>query len=449
MTRRLTTLAAAGALALAAGCSGTSGGGGPGPAALGDPNDHSPVTITMWSGFTERELGILGTTLDAFHASHPWITVKNVGGVDDDKIVQAIRGGTAPDVALSFSADRVGSYCATGAFIDLAPYLSRDKIDIGTFPKAVQDYTQFNGTRCSMPALSDVYGLYYNKDLLARAGYRQPPKNVSELLNMAVKLTEYNPDGSIKVAGFNPVFGFYEMTAAHTAPAFGAQWTDSSGKSAFSSDPHWKALFEWQKKFVDAIGYDKLRRFGANAAATEFSANNLFETGKLAMNIDGEYRTAFLTAEHPELKYGTAPFPVDDGQPNLYGAGYVTGNVVGIPRTSTHREAAWALLKYLTTDTDTLVSLSNQLRNVPTTTDSLHSAKLTPDENFKTFLDIYANPGTASSPTTAAGSANQDLIASYLNKYQAGNGGDLGQGLAKTDRQIDDTVAQASKQGPP
>ena len=99
MKRRLTTLAAAGALALAAGCSGTSGGGGGGGTAgagLGDPNDHTPVTIKIWSGFTERELGILGKTLDAFHASHPWITVQNVGGVDDDKIVQAIRGGTAP-----------------------------------------------------------------------------------------------------------------------------------------------------------------------------------------------------------------------------------------------------------------------------------------------------------------------------------------------------------------
>ena len=60
----------------------------------------------------------------------------------------------------------------------------------------------------------------------------------------------------------------------------------------------------------------------------------MFETGKLAMNIDGEYRTAFIDSEHPNLKYATAPMPVDDAQPNLYGAGYVTGNSLGIPRTS-------------------------------------------------------------------------------------------------------------------
>ena len=48
----------------------------------------------------------------------------------------------------------------------------------------------------------------------------------------------------------------------------------------------------------------------------------MFETGKLAMNIDGEYRTAFIDSEHPNLKYATAPMPVDDSQPNLYGGGY-------------------------------------------------------------------------------------------------------------------------------
>ena len=45
---------------------------------------------------------------------------------------------------------------------------------------------------------------------------------------------------------------------------------------------------------------------------------------KLAMELDGEYRTAFLKTEHPELKYGTAPAPVDDAQAGLYGGGYVT-----------------------------------------------------------------------------------------------------------------------------
>ena len=42
-------------------------------------------------------------------------------------------------------------------------------------------------------------------------------------------------------------------------------------------------------------------------------------------------------------------------RPTLYGAGYVTGNIVGISKGSKNPEAAWELLKYLTTDTDALV----------------------------------------------------------------------------------------------
>ena len=63
------------------------------------------------------------------------------------------------------------------------------------------------------------------------------------------------------------------------------------------------------------------------------------------MNIDGEWRIAFIKDEHPELKYGTAPFPVADAQPELYGAGYITGNIVGIPKTleaQGRRRGSWS-----------------------------------------------------------------------------------------------------------
>ena len=42
--------------------------------------------------------------------------VKTVGGISDDKIVTAIRGGNAPDIAQSFSTDNTGSFCASGAW---------------------------------------------------------------------------------------------------------------------------------------------------------------------------------------------------------------------------------------------------------------------------------------------------------------------------------------------
>jgi multiple sugar transport system substrate-binding protein len=445
----LIAVASIAAAALAA-CSGSSGGKAS-TAPTSAAADHTPVTITMWSGFTGRELGIIGKAQQMFMTSHPWITVKNVGGVDDDKIVKSIRAGNAPDVALSFTADKIGTYCGSKAWIDLGPYIKRDKVDLNQIPKASLEYTQFDNIRCAMPALADVYGLYYNNDMLKAAGYTDPPKTWSELLDMAVKLTKYNSDGSIKVAGFVPLWGFYEMAPAHVAPLFGATWMTSDGKSNFAADPHWAALLQFQKKFVDAIGYDKLRRFTSGAADSEFAATNMFETGKLAMNIDGEYRTAFIDSEHPNLNYSTAPMPVDDAQPQLCGAGYVTGNSLGIPRTSSgrQREAAWQLVKWLSTDQSAQVFLAQQLKNVPTVNSALSDPSLTSNEKFATFLKIFANPATATTPSNAGGSADQDLLTAYVNKYQAGNGGDLAKGLAATDKQVDAQVQQATGGGAP
>ena len=49
------------------------------------------------------------------------------------------------------------------------------------------------------------------------------------------------------------------------------------------------------------------------------------------MMIDGEWRVAFLAADHPGLAYGTAPMPVD-GNKSLYGSGYINGTIIGIPK---------------------------------------------------------------------------------------------------------------------
>jgi len=372
-----------------------------------------------------------------FEKTHPDIHVKVVGGISDDKIVAAIRGGNAPDVAHSFDAGAyTGAYCSNGAWIDLADYMNQDGLSDDVFPEVPRQYSQFEGTRCALPMLADVYGVYYNKDLFAKAGLDGPPQTVSQLMDYAKKLTERNPDGSLKVVGLDPFDGFYENIAAHWAPQWGVDWVDESGKSNLAAQPGWADMLRWQKELIDWYGYDNLVRWQASAG-DEFSAQNAFERGKLAMNLDGEWRVAFIGAEHPELNFGTAPLPVDDGQPDLYGSGYTSGSIIGIPKTSGHKDEAWQLLKYLATDTGALVKMTNGIRNVPTTTAALESPDVKPDEAFNIFLDIFGNPNTRTTPVTLVGSANQDLVDAFVTKYQAGKVDDLEGGLADLDQQID------------
>jgi len=431
------TAAAAGLALLATGCSSS------GDTATA-PSSSAPAkltgTVTFWHFFTDREAKAIQSAVDAFTAANPGVKVDVKSGQDDEKTIQAIAAGQPIDVVLSYSTDQIGKFCSTGAWKDLTPYVERDKVDLNQIPSVVRDYTQFEGKRCSMPALSDSYGLYYNKKLLADAGYTAPPKTLSELTAMAEKITQRDGSGAIQVAGFVPSFGFYENAPAHFAPSFGATWFTSDGKSNIGTDPGWAAMMTWQKQLVDFYGYDKLQRFTAGLGQ-EFSADNAFEKGKVAMMIDGEYRNAFIKAEAPSLDYGTAPFPTADDKTNLYGGGYVTGNVIGIGRGSQNPEAAWALIKFLSTDTKTVVALSNGIKNVPTWTPALQSPDLVKDATYSPFLDIFANPNSSTTPTTASGKAYQDTLGTFVEKWQAGKVSDLQAGLTQVDQQINDQLA--------
>jgi multiple sugar transport system substrate-binding protein len=437
MRRRLIGLLA---LALLAAACTAGGGGDSGPAATVDPNaQHDPMTLTVWSNFSWREGKVTTGVLQSIKQKYPWMTVKHVQGKDDEAIVRAINGGTPPDVAISFTPDNAARFCQTRAFQDLNPYLQADKIDKNAmWPAAIFSYTQYNNIQCVLPMLTDAYGLYYNVDLLEKAGFSEPPRTVSELKTMAEKLTEYNPDGSIKVAGFMPLFGYYQNTPNTLGHAYGAKWYDSSGKPSLSTDPNWAKMLQWQKSLVDAIGYEKLQKFFGKLGGgdSEWSAQHGFEVGKIAMMIDGEWRNAFIAADKSKVNYQTAPFPVDDAQPDLYGSGQVGGTIMGIPKGAKHPAESWLLVKYMTTETSALVTLAKGLRNVPSTVESLKDPELNADEHFSTFMKIFQHPKSTFKVITPIGITDQDLFASLAERHQAGKVTDLPAELRKLDDQI-------------
>ncbi len=408
------------------------------PVASAAPSELSG-TVNFWHFFSGREGEAIQQQVDAFEAANPGVTVDVKSGQDDEKTIKAIAAGQPIDAVLSYSTDQIGKFCSTGAWQDLGAYVTRDGVDLNQIPEVVRDYTQFQDKRCAMPALSDVYGLYYNKKMLADAGYTEPPKTLAELDEMAKKLTKRDADGNIEVAGFVPTNGFYENAPAHFAPAFGATWLKEDGTSNIASDPGWAQMLTWQKDLVDWYGYDNLKKF-TSGLGQEFSADNAFQAGKVAMMIDGEYRNAFIKDEAADLDYGTAPFPVAPDKTDQYGAGYLTGNVLGIGRGAQNPEAAWALIKYLSTDTKAVVDLANAIKNVPTTTPALESADLEKDANYQTFLDVFANPISSTTPATESGKAYQDTFSTFVSDYLAGKKTDLQAGLAEVDQQINDQM---------
>jgi multiple sugar transport system substrate-binding protein len=390
MIRRLATgLVAVIALAALAGAAGAFTG-----------SKKGPTSITIWVGWSKstHEFGVFKSLIAEYNRKHTSVKVTAVSDINDDKIIAAIRSGSVPDVVSSFASSNVGSYCSSGGWVNLGPFLKKSHVDMKQFPSASLYYTQYNGVRCALPLLADDFGLYYNKTLFKKAGITRPPHTISELTGDAYKLTQKNKDGSLKVVGYDPAFAFYDdVPPKYTfyAPLFGAKYTDAKGHSILAKDPAWKRFLSWQKSLVDWYGYDKLQRFQAGLGQ-EFSSSNGFETGKLAMNIDGE---------------------------------------------------AWDLVRYLTTNTHFLAQFSNGIRNVPSTLASLHSPEIKPDAHFATFLKIFGNPHSATTPITAVGAGYQDLIQAFVVKWQAGHVKDLAGGLKNLDKQIDAQLAQAKKGG--
>ncbi|MGW5850440.1 ABC transporter substrate-binding protein [Streptomyces sp. NPDC055254] len=440
-TRRLTTSAAALAAisVLATACTGQSG-------SAADDDPAKDVTLTFWHGWSApSEAEAIEENIARFEKAHPNIKVRVTGNMTDDKIKQALRAGgdKAPDVVSSFTTDSVGTFCNSRAFADLNPFLEKSGIDkTKVFPKTLLEYTQFEGNQCTLPLLNDAYGLVYNKTAFAAAGITEPPRTWSRFTEVAKKLTK--PDGdSYAQVGLMPTFHGYETTPMRLAAQWSPTYFAADGTSNLARDPAFAKMLTAQKDLVAQLGgYEKLERF-RTTFGDEWSAEHPFHTGKVAMQIDGEWRAPMAKAAGVSFEIGTAPLPVPDDQAADYGKGYLSGTIMGIASGSRKQNAAWELVKYMTTDTEAVVAFANSIHNVPSTLAALESPALQVTPEFKTFLDIARHPKSSTTPARADGGTYQLTFTDFAYGVEKGDVTDIPAGLAKAAQQIDTDIAKA------
>ncbi|MET7364740.1 ABC transporter substrate-binding protein [Streptomyces sp. NPDC005566] len=439
---RLTTTAAVAVAAisvLATACTGQAESG-----ANDDPN--AKTTINFWHGWSApSEVKAVQDNVDRFEKTHPNIKVDVVGNINDDKLNQSLRTGSSngPDVVSSFTTSNVGKFCSSGAFADLTPFIEKSKLDLEkTFPEVLLDYTQFEGKRCALPLLADAYGLYYNKDAFEKAGVAAPPKTMSELAAVAKKLTVAKGD-SFEQLGFMPTYHGYETVADHYLSSWDHTYFDADGKSNIAKDPAFAKMFTYQKKLVEDLGgYAKLEKF-RGTFGDEWGAKHPFHTGQVAMQLDGEWRLGMATDAKVPFEIGVAPMPVADDEADSYGKGFLSGTIMGIAPASKKQNAAWELVKFMTSDTRAVVDFANGIRNVPSTFAALKSPDLKFDPRFKTFLDIAQHPKSNTPDGAVNGSAYQQTLQDFGFQYEKGAVKDLKAGLEKTAAQIDTDIAKA------
>ncbi|MFF2187583.1 ABC transporter substrate-binding protein [Streptomyces sp. NPDC058155] len=439
--RRLTASAVAVAAlsVLTAACTGQSGN-----SASDDPN--AKTTITFWHGWSApSEVKAIKDNIGRFEDAHPNIKVDVVGNINDDKLNQALRAGGSkgPDVVSSFTTSNVGKFCSSGAFADLSPFIKKDKIDLAkTFPKVLLQYTEFEGDRCALPLLSDAYGLYYNKDAFKEAGITAPPKTMSELATVAKKLTKPKGD-SYEQVGMMPTYHGYETVVDHYMSSWDHAYFDENGKSNIAKDPAFAEMFTYQKKLVEDLGgFGKLEKY-RSTFGDEWGAKHPFHTGQVAMQLDGEWRLGMAEDAGADFEIGVAPMPVADDEADSYGKGFLSGTIMGIAPQSKKQNAAWELVKYMTTDTKAVVEFANGIRNVPSTLAALKSPDLKFDPRFKTFLDIAQHPKSNTPDGAINGATYQTTLQDFGYQYEKGSVKDLQKGLEETAKQIDRDIEQA------
>jgi multiple sugar transport system substrate-binding protein len=79
----------------------------------------SATTLTVWVGWSARELKEFKKVVAEYDNKNPNVDVKVVGSINDDKIVASLRAGQTADVISSFTSQNVGVFCKKGAWADL------------------------------------------------------------------------------------------------------------------------------------------------------------------------------------------------------------------------------------------------------------------------------------------------------------------------------------------
>src|SRR5699024_1929623 len=197
MRRRaaLSTVATAAAAALAlAGCTaiGSSGDGQIESSEVSTTVPDEDVTLELWY-VNDPPVEAL---VDGFEKKHPNITVKTTMVPFGDyikSIKRAMSSDEAPDIA-QYNGGAMRSLIPAGLIYNLDPYSEAYGWD-GAFPQSAlasltsnKEATEFNtGSLYAVPGALSVLGVFYNKDLLKKAGIDQVPQTVQEFSDALAK----------------------------------------------------------------------------------------------------------------------------------------------------------------------------------------------------------------------------------------------------------------------
>ena len=261
-------------------------------AAAGSGSTAAPATVHVLDYYNEgNDDKVIGATLTACGKANNLTVVRDAipGAGLIQKVLQESSSKTLPDVLMLDNPD-MQQIAKSGALTPLSDY----GISTAGYAPGILQAGTYQGKIYGLAPTVNSIALFYNKDVLAKAGIT-PPTTWAELRTDAKKLTSGSQYGLALDANAT-----YE--GSWTFLPF--MWSNGGSETNIDTPQVAEALQFW----VDLMKDGSLSKGALNW--TQADAENQFAVGKAAMMVNGPWQFPTLDAVKG-LNYGVVPIPVN------------------------------------------------------------------------------------------------------------------------------------------
>ncbi|MFH9672436.1 ABC transporter substrate-binding protein [Streptomyces sp. NPDC017405] len=249
------------------------------------------------------------------------VTVEQLSVPAAQVMTKALRMASSkslPDV-VQFDASEMPTFAGAGGLTDLR------KLGLGTrdIPRGIVDFGSYRGTYYGAARSVNTLALFYNKDVLGRAGLKVPA-TWAELRETARKLTRGNRYGLALSAG-GAEDGVFQFTPFMWSN--GGDETRLDGPKVVEALDYWKSLLRDGSLSKATVGW------------TQADVNDQFMAGNAAMMINGPWQVETLNTKK-SLHWGIARIPVP--RPGAKSVAPLGGTVLTVPNTGDERRERMA-----------------------------------------------------------------------------------------------------------
>jgi len=291
------------------------------------------VTLKIWSIDGVDRPGIADTYSKEFDEANDDIVVEYRGIPFDDLVNETLRAfatGNAPDI-VSFDNPDFALFSSRGAMLDITDRVAASSsIKTENYFEGPLNSVTWDGKLYGIPKYTDTIGVFYNKDLFAKAGITEPPKTWAEFADYAEKLTD--PASNVYGATFSARAGeegTFQFLPIIQMSGGGYDHVDTDGAAEVLD--LWKKMVDngWASKDVLSLG--------------QWDSTGTFNSGNAAMAVSGPWEIDRMV-EDAKFDWGVTLLPtITEGGERSSALG---GFDWGIMANTQHPDEAFRALEY-------------------------------------------------------------------------------------------------------